>query len=200
MNEQTCFFQFLQFLYYNSNDLDKAAKRLENYFKTKRDLPQFFKNRDLQHPNAQSQLNTVNFVMLPPLSDTTGLVFHRLSNYDPDRYDPMVSAKVLAMFVGEIFPKSIHHSFINKFHSSEAYMCLTGTYKIVAVVDVSGSTLRHVLKIPFWEFRKGLKYYENAMPIKIEALHVLNTKNFIVKMFGELSANVIFAKFPKFLS
>lgn len=94
-------FQYLQFLYYNSNNLDKAAKRLENYFKSKRDLPQFFKNRDFQNQKVQIQLNTINFVMLPPLSETTGLVLLRLSNFDPDNYDPMEAARILAMFVGK---------------------------------------------------------------------------------------------------
>jgi hypothetical protein len=78
-------------------------------------------------------------------------------------------------------------------------MCLTGIYKIAAVVDVSGATIRHVLKIPLWEFRKGLKFVENAMPIRIEALHVLNTKSFIVKLFGE-SENESFVIFAGFLS
>lgn len=79
-------------------------------------------------------------------------------------------------------------------------MCLTGTYKIAAIADVIGSTLRHVLKIPFWEFRKGLKYYESAMPVKIEALHVLNSNSFVKKIYGQLKRCQTSFNFGKFLS
>lgn len=67
----------------------------------------------------------------------------------------------------------------------DAYMCLTGVFEITAIVDVTGSSVGHIFKIPIWEVRKGLKFVENAMPVDVKALHVFNTKYFVVKLYGE---------------
>lgn len=93
--------QYLSFLFYCSNDLDAAAKRLENYFIQKRDAPEFYKNRDLLGKAVQSQMGIIYFVMLPPLTETTGLVYMRLSNCDPSKYDPNDASKVLSLFIGK---------------------------------------------------------------------------------------------------
>lgn len=75
---------------------------MENYFKSKRDAPEFFRERDLLGKAVQSQLNIAYYVMLPPLSETTGLVYFRLSNCDPSKYEPNDASKLLSMFIGEI--------------------------------------------------------------------------------------------------
>lgn len=64
-------------------------------------------------------------------------------------------------------------------------MCLEGTFNVIAIVDVTGSSLRHAMKASFNSIRKGLKFVEGAVPVKIDGVHVLNTKSFILRIIGD---------------
>lgn len=68
-------------------------------------------------------------------------------------------------------------------------MCLEGTFNVIAIVDVTGTSFRHAMKAPFSSIRKGLRFVEGGVPVKIEGVHVLNTKSFILKIIGDVLLN-----------
>lgn len=70
-------------------------------------------------------------------------------------------------------------------------MCLEGTFDVIAIVDVTGASLRHAMKASFQTIRKGLRFVENAIPVKIKGVHVLNTKAFILRIIGNFLLDFI---------
>jgi hypothetical protein len=68
------------------NDVEKSAEKLENFYKLKKDTPQFFKNRDVKSEAIQSSLDHQDYVALPVTPENYNLIFHRLSSSEPKHY------------------------------------------------------------------------------------------------------------------
>lgn len=67
-------------------DVTKSFEKLENYYRLKKETPEFFSNRDLNSDAIQSSLDHQDFVALPVTPDNCNLIFHRLSSYTPKHY------------------------------------------------------------------------------------------------------------------
>lgn len=95
--------QLLLFLNACGSDVDKSATLLENFYKIKKSSPEFFANRDVTNEEIQNCLNSQDYVALPVTPDNCHLIFHRLSNQDPNSYNFDAAAKTLIMLSGEFY-------------------------------------------------------------------------------------------------
>ena len=93
--------QILPILVAVNNDRDKAFRLLENYFKFKRETPEFFANRDVNSDEIQFAFENQHFVVLPPTPKNCNLVFHKLANSEPKNYNFDAAEKVFLMTVGK---------------------------------------------------------------------------------------------------
>lgn len=106
MNSSKCkicslsLFKGLTFLAMSPDDIDGAVKRLEHYFECKIDCPEFFKNRDVHSEGAQQALKTVNYALLPPISDTCFLSHLSLALFDSKLYNFAEASKIFIMVAG----------------------------------------------------------------------------------------------------
>lgn len=82
------------------DDIDEAVKRLEHYFECKIDSPDFFKNREVYSKGVQQALETLNYALLPPISDTCFLSHLRLALFDSELYNFAEATKVFIMVAG----------------------------------------------------------------------------------------------------
>lgn len=96
--------------------MDKSVERLEFYFKCKKISPEFFKNRDVKCQKVQETLNTLNYVLLPTTSDGSFLLLHRLSQFEPKKYNFDDAVKVFIMVSG-LTLKSKSQISVAPFHS-----------------------------------------------------------------------------------
>lgn len=83
-----------------NNDLEKGFKLLLNYYKFKRDTPEFFGNRDVFADDIQFAFENQHFAVLPPTPKSCNLVFHKLANPEPKNYVFDAAEKVFLMTVG----------------------------------------------------------------------------------------------------
>lgn len=93
--------QLLLFLNAFKSDIAKSAEKLINYYKLKKETPEFFANRDLNSEAIQSSLDHQDFVALPVTPDNCNLVFHRLSSYVPKHYVFNEAVKTFIVTSGE---------------------------------------------------------------------------------------------------
>lgn len=104
-----CNKQIVPILVTVNNDLDRGFKLLQNYYKYKRETPEFFANRDVNSDEIQLAFENQYFVVLPPTPKSCNLVFHKLANLEPKSYVFDTAEKVFLMTVGktkEIFFQS----------------------------------------------------------------------------------------------
>ncbi|CRL02024.1 CLUMA_CG015172, isoform A [Clunio marinus] len=159
--------QLILFLNACKSDVDKSAKLIHNYYQIKQTSPEFFANRDVESEEIQNCLNNQDYVALPLTPDNCHLIFHRLSNNDPSKYNFDSAAKTFIMLTESSF-----------FHNGPR----SG---IVFLFDLQGVGFMHLFKPSISSMRKGIRLVEEGMPIQMKAVHVLNS-GMVFKMILEL--------------
>lgn len=88
------------------NDIDRSLNLFKNYCLLAREAPEFFGNRVVDSTEVQACFENQIYASLPPTPDNCNLLFHKLSNYDPNKYIYDEALKIFLMTVGvhlEIF-------------------------------------------------------------------------------------------------
>lgn len=169
-NTEIFYFLFLKLLLFLNafkNDIDKSAEKLENFYKLKKNTPQFFKNRDVKSDEIQSALDHQDYVALPVTPDNCNLIFHRLSSSEPKHY---------------VFDEAVKTFVI----TSEAYAYRQGPRSgTIFVFDLKGVRFGHLFQPGLNSVRKGIRFMEDGSPFDIKAIHILNTVPFFDKIVGE---------------
>lgn len=83
------------------NDIEKAARRLNTFFKLKRSCPEFFRNRNVNDDSVRKCMKNQFYLMLPRLSETTTLAYHALNSHVPSDYNLGDAIKMMIMTSGE---------------------------------------------------------------------------------------------------
>lgn len=148
-------------------DLDKSSRLIENYYKIKKSTPKFFANRDVDLKEFQDCLNNQDYVRLPVTPDNNYLIFHRLSNHDPNSFHFDSTAKTFIMLI-------------------ESEMFFDGPRSgIVFLLDLTGVGVKHLFKPSISSMRSGIRFLEKGLPCKVKAVHILNTSFIFEKILGE---------------
>jgi hypothetical protein len=88
-----------------TNDIDRAARRLETFFKLKRNSPEFFRNRNVHGEGIQNSMKNQYYLMLPRLSEKMSLAYHGLKSSNPSDYYLDEAIKMMIMTSGRLFTK-----------------------------------------------------------------------------------------------
>lgn len=151
------------FLNYSMGDTKRAAKRINKYYKQKHSSPEFFKNRNLDSEEIQKSLDTVITVDLPVTPDNCFTICNKLRSFDPEDYDFDACCKVMIM-------------------KAEACTLKNGPRDgIIFINDMEGSRSSHMLRPKINSIRKSLKFLQEAAPLKIKAIHIMNCTPFVNK-------------------
>jgi CRAL/TRIO domain len=142
-------------------DVDKALAKLVRFFEMKRQAPELFSNRDIKGKEAQHALDIISYVGLPISPDNCNILLHKIQNPDPKEYFFDDAVKVFIM-------------------KSEAYAYKygprDGTYFIH---DFENACFGHVLRTSLTTIRKGLKFLQEASPLDVKQIHIINTPSFV---------------------
>lgn len=92
--------QYLVFLNMYPDDVDRAAKRMETYFKCKRNLPEFFRERNVNGKKVQQCMENQYYLILPRINDTLSLAYHGLRSHTPADYNLDQTIKTMIMTSG----------------------------------------------------------------------------------------------------
>ncbi|KAL0267235.1 UNVERIFIED_CONTAM: hypothetical protein PYX00_009569 [Menopon gallinae] len=147
---------FLHSCYYSA---EKAKETIDNYFTFRTQAPEMFANRDPKK-NLSNAFRTAYFILMPEECksyDNNIIVILRLRDTDPAHANfPLEVKACLALldFLIARFP-----------------LC----NGLEVIMDMDGLTLTHILKLDLSILRKFMAYVQEALPIRLKAVHILNT-------------------------
>lgn len=95
--------QYLVFLNMYPNDIDRAAKRMETYFKCKRNCPEFFRDRSVTGKTFKHCMANQYYIILPRISDTLSLAYHGIKSPNPADYNLDETIKTMIMTSGKSY-------------------------------------------------------------------------------------------------
>uniref|UniRef100_A0A1B6DYJ3 CRAL-TRIO domain-containing protein n=1 Tax=Clastoptera arizonana TaxID=38151 RepID=A0A1B6DYJ3_9HEMI len=147
-----------KFLHCCDNSLEKTKSTIDLFFCLRADTPEFFCNRDPQDEKIQNIFKLIDFVPLPKrTAEGYRLFLYRLADTDPDKFSFVDYVKTFFM-IGETRLRK-------------------ETEKVegeVPIFDMTGYSLRHLTRIPLPLLRKYMQYSQEAHPVKLMQIHIIN--------------------------
>ncbi|KAM3965496.1 alpha-tocopherol transfer protein-like [Aphomia sociella] len=155
--------RFIHSCYY---DIDKAKTAAELFFTIRSSSPELFSNRDPQSSQMQKTLSIVNLARLQ-ISGNRNLWIWQLNDPGLERYDYIQDVKMFFLTTDAWL--------LDEEHLEESD---------IVILDVKDLTLRYLTKYNMSVARKLAKYQEEALPIRLKQIHIVNAPSFIDKIYG----------------
>ncbi|XP_075231069.1 alpha-tocopherol transfer protein-like [Lycorma delicatula] len=154
-------------LFYHScyYDMEATKSCVEIYYTTRTNTPEFFSNRNLDLPETQQALKALYYGCIP-VKDPNGyqIIFHKLQSSDASKYVFNDGVKLLSMAI-------------------DACLHVEGTVPgYVFLFDMKGVKLAHLTKLSVSSLKKFFLYLQEGMPVRLKAIHVMNTHSLVDKI------------------
>ncbi|XP_065201065.1 alpha-tocopherol transfer protein-like [Planococcus citri] len=150
---------FLHSCYYR---LEATKTTIENFFTIRTYAPEIFSKRDPFEKDVQESLKTMYMTKLPGKTAQGYDVFYsRLKRIEPEFY---IMADIIKTY-------NMHSDIWNAENG-------TSVGHIIAL-DLEGISLGHVGRINMNVMKKNLSYLQDAMPVRLKGIHMLNVVPFI---------------------
>lgn len=161
--ENKLLLRFLHSCYY---DIDKAKNAAELFFSIRSTSPELFSDRDPLSPQIKKSLDIINLAQYE-ISDGRNVWIWQLNDPGLEKYDYFGDAK-LFMLATDSWLLADH-----RLEDSD-----------IVIMDVKDITLKFITKFNLSIARKLSKYQEDAMPIRLKQIHIVNAPPFIDKVFS----------------
>ncbi|XP_046385665.1 alpha-tocopherol transfer protein-like [Ischnura elegans] len=193
---------FRRFLHACNGSQERAKNVIELYFTLRAAIPELFERRDPARPEIQEVFNLTDMIPLPVTTPEGYTVqLYRLADTDATK---MVLADWLKVFLmmgdmrmaeedeymanrkraeanGELdidtskFPKGCRarYDFEDGFSAGD-----------IPLYDVKGFTLSHLAKVASPVLKKFMTYAQEAHPVKLRGIHIMNTSPIVDKLMG----------------
>ncbi|EFA04969.1 clavesin-1 [Tribolium castaneum] len=145
------------FLLSCQNNVEETQKTIRAFFKIKSESPDIFQNRDMDDEVLQRAMKVVTCVSIPTRLSNNQTVIHffKLNDTNYRNFDLITSMK-LAFMVIDISQRRNPPS------------------DLIVVIDMKGATLMHLTCIKLGAIKKFIDFLQEAMPLRIQQIHVLN--------------------------
>ncbi|GJQ85285.1 hypothetical protein Trydic_g23183 [Trypoxylus dichotomus] len=154
---------FLHICVYNT---ESAKKFIENFYVIRARWPEFSKGRNILSADFQMHLQTSLTTRLPiETKEGYAILYARLMDTNPDHCDFLRQLKIFDM---------------------SAMVCLkTSEFQgTIAIADLNGVSLSHLLKVNLAEAAKFTYYAQKAHNRAMKAVHILSTTQMLHKFFA----------------
>ncbi|RZC42855.1 CRAL TRIO domain containing protein [Asbolus verrucosus] len=159
--------QLILFLLYRYDNVEKAKNVVIGYFKSQKNAPELFYDRNMDAENL-TQTIEITMAVMPVRTCTNDVVFFgKLKDTSASNFSFEHTVKLCTML-------------------AEIPLCKDPPDGVVGVADLKGCSLWHLFKIKLSTVQKLLSYLEEGYPCKIKKVHVLNTVGFIDKIIWML--------------
>ncbi|XP_028170310.1 alpha-tocopherol transfer protein-like [Ostrinia furnacalis] len=154
-------------LFYNAcyGDLERTKTCVEKYYSCRKNSPEFFDNRKVNSPEMAPIVEALEFSVLPGKSvEGYDVIYHRLHYTEPSKYNFELGVKLFFMTID---------------------MCLSkrGPQNgLIFLFDMRGVKLGHLARCGLSGFRKFFVYLQEALPVRMRAIHILNTEPVLDKL------------------
>ncbi|XP_054276866.1 alpha-tocopherol transfer protein-like [Macrosteles quadrilineatus] len=157
-----------RFLHVCDGSLQRTKAVIELFFKLRTEAPEFFANRDPTSPRIQSIFNLIDLLPLPKLTPEGYRCFlYRLSDTNPDNFHYTDYVKTFFM-VGDTRLRTEKELVAGE----------------VPIFDMTGWSLRHLTRIPLPSLRKYMQYSQEAHPVKLRQIHIINAVPILDKVLS----------------
>lgn len=154
-------------LFYNAcyGDMEKTRACIEKYYNCRKNAPELFDHRVLKSEELKAAAEVLEFAIFPGKSCLGyDIVYHRLHDTEPSKYNLESGCKLLFMTVD---------------------LCLSqrGPQSgSMILFDMRGVRFGHLARVSLSTLRKFFTYVQEAMPVRMKAIHVLNTEPVLDKL------------------
>ncbi|VEN56902.1 unnamed protein product [Callosobruchus maculatus] len=154
-----------RFLQCSKNSIEQSKSLIELFYTVRSQAPEIFANRDPKQPELQMIFENIDFLPLPTLTEDNCKVFiYRILTNDVDKYDFVNGVKAFFIFA------DVRMVSEDQIPEGE-----------IPIFDMKNFTLRHLTKIVLPVLKKYMIYTQEAHPIRLRAIHLLNTPPFLDK-------------------
>lgn len=155
------------YLNHSHHDHEATAKVLHNLYKCKKEMKEFFYNRDPDAPDMIRCMESQFYGFAPTPYDGCNIIFGSLQNSDLTNFSFENVNKLLIM-------------------TSEAQLLLNGSYSdSIYIYNFEHVSIRHVLRTSVHAVRNALHFLEDSCCINIKAIHVLNAAPLMRFVYGK---------------
>lgn len=154
-------------LFHNAcyGDMEKTKTCIERYYNIRKNAPEFFEQRNMDSEELKSAAEVLEFSYFPGKSvEGYDIIFHRLHETEPSKYFFDAGVKMLFMTVDAC---------LSKRGPQPGYIFL---------FDMRGVKFGHIARVSLSALRKFFMYVQEAMPVRMRAIHVLNTEPVLDKL------------------
>ncbi|XP_034833285.1 alpha-tocopherol transfer protein-like [Maniola hyperantus] len=149
-------------------DMEKAKTTLNLFFSVRSNCSDLLTNRDPMSPHMQKILKIINLGTYTT-SDNRCLFVYQINDPGLESYDYTLDTKLFFLSTDARFLDS------DVLHEAD-----------IVLMDVRDVTLRFLTKMNISVARRLSKYQEDAIPIRLKQVHVVNAPPFIDKIYGVL--------------
>lgn len=156
-------YELVLFLHSNYYRTEPTKTTIDTFFTIKTHVPEFFSDRDPLGSKSIREIMKVSCCVLLPGTTPEGyrVVYSRLIDYDPSHYVPIDAMKLVIM-------------------SMDLWLRTVGPNPgYIIIVDMEGSVFSHMARLSPMTAKKYLYYLQEALPIRLKAIHCMNTAPFI---------------------
>lgn len=150
----------LMFLRTKKYDVNKAAKTIRNYFRVRKDMPEYFEDLTPSSIPYQAVFHDHKLIMHARERDSEGRAVGFLKfgawNTDICSMSSLMRCLLLAAECGLLEVDAQLHG-------------------VVAVVDLQGFSVSHLKELTPWFLRRVILIAQNSLPAKIKGIYVVNT-------------------------
>ncbi|XP_036143124.1 retinol-binding protein pinta isoform X1 [Monomorium pharaonis] len=176
-------FLILRFLRVGKFDLEKTKSRIENYYKQRSKLPEWYKNKNPFQPELQELLDLG--IMLPlrkPDSQGRLVLIFRATLHNPSIHKMPFIAKIniLAM-----------EAAIQHYPLSSVYGCSM-------LIDTSNPTIRHIIQFKPYDIMNAVELWQNCYPVRYQRIVFFNTPvicSVLMRIFKSFMSNKLKSRF-----
>ncbi|XP_066908008.1 alpha-tocopherol transfer protein-like [Halyomorpha halys] len=157
--------QLIRFYHSCYYDMEATKSCMQIYYNLRSNTPEFFNDRDISRPELKQALEALFYSSLP-VKDPNGyqIVLHGLRQYEASKYNFCNGVKLLAMAI-------------------DACMMVEGTVPgFIFLFDMKGVKLSHLTRLSFTFLKKFFTYIQEGNPIRLKAIHVVNTLPIVDKI------------------
>ncbi|XP_063223568.1 alpha-tocopherol transfer protein-like [Bacillus rossius redtenbacheri] len=156
------------FLYSCKNRLSRCKEVLDMYYTVRGAVPEFFKNRDATSKSFQECCEVIQIAVLPSMTPEGYRMFlMKLRELDPARFD-------------------VEESIKRAFMVCDLRLRAEKVLGDVHVYDATGVTWAHLMKYTPTILKKLIVCLQDAMPMRIKAVHFVNAPVFMDKFVAIL--------------
>ncbi|KAL4097282.1 hypothetical protein QTP88_022082 [Uroleucon formosanum] len=158
----------VMFLHSNFFNVDMAYKAIVAYQKYRRELPHIFENYDPSSEDMKQVFDSISISIV--LNPTTGkqerILYTDFKSTDPREFDFVHCVRYFFMLL-------------------EYLMVTSGTFDgLVLTMNSKGICWRHVTKTPMNTFKKLIGFVQEALPVRLKEVHILNAGTIVSMLFN----------------